>query len=211
MYRSCIKRIFDIMGAVTGLVVTFPLLFVTGILLAAVNHGSPLFFQYRPGKDGKIFRIIKFRTMNDKYDDQGNLLPDTERIHPIGRFVRSTSIDELPQMINVLAGQMSFIGPRPLLEEYLPLYTSEQACRHNVRPGITGWAQVNGRNAISWIQKFECDIWYINHLDFKLDIKIVWMTVQKIIIREGINSQKDMAMIPFDVYCRQSKANIESE
>lgn len=146
--------------------------------------------------------------MNDKRDENGKLLPNLERIHQIGRFVRSTSLDELPQMINVLLGHMSFIGPRPLLKEYLPLYTPEQACRHNVRPGITGWAQVNGRNAISWEQKFEYDVWYINNLNFKLDIRIVWMTIQKIVVRDGINYQENTTMIPFDVYCRQSQSNL---
>jgi len=207
MYRNFIKRIFDIIGAIVGLVLSLPILLVTGIFLAVINNGSPFFCQYRPGKDGKIFRIIKFKTMNDKRDEHGKLLPDTERIHKVGRFVRSASIDELPQMINVLLGHMSFIGPRPLLKEYLPLYTAEQAYRHKVRPGITGWAQVNGRNVISWTQKFEYDVWYINHLNFKLDIKIIWMTILKIVIREGINSNENTTMIPFDTYCRQSQSD----
>ncbi|MBK5721494.1 sugar transferase [Dysgonomonas sp. Marseille-P4677] len=209
MYHKFLKRIFDIVGAIVGLVLLLPLLLCIGILLAISNYGTPFFFQCRPGKDGKVFRIVKFKTMNDKRGNDGRLLPDSERIHKLGRFVRSTSIDELPQMINVLFGHMSFIGPRPLLKEYLPLYTPQQACRHKVRPGITGWAQVNGRNAISWEQKFEYDIWYIKNLNFKLDIKIIWMTIQKIVIRDGINSHKSITMIPFDIYCQQSRSDLQ--
>ena len=209
MYRNFIKRILDIVGSVVGLVLLLPILLFTGILLAIANHGCPFFLQYRPGKNEKIFRIVKFKTMTDNRDKDGKLLPDSERIHPIGRFVRSTSIDELPQMINVLLGQMSFIGPRPLLKEYLPLYTSEQACRHKVRPGITGWAQVNGRNTISWEQKFEYDVWYLNHFNFKLDLKIIWMTIQKIVIRDGINAHDNTTMIPFDTYCQQTQSDLE--
>ena len=207
MYRRYLKRIFDIIGSVMGLVLTSPVLFGVGIWLVIINRGSPFFFQPRPGLNGKVFSIIKFRTMNDKRDSQGKLLPGVERIHRIGRFLRATSIDELPQMINVLLGQMSFIGPRPLLKEYLPLYSTEQARRHDVRPGITGWAQVNGRNAISWIQKFEQDIWYVDHVNLSLDIKIVWMTIQKIMIRDGINANEYTTMIPFDVYYRQLDIN----
>ncbi|WP_165021576.1 MULTISPECIES: sugar transferase [unclassified Dysgonomonas] len=209
MYRNFIKRIFDIVGSVVGLALLLPVLLFISIFLAIANHGCPFFFQERPGKNGKVFRIVKFKTMNDKRDENGKLLPDSERIHPIGRFVRSTSIDELPQMINVLLGHMSFIGPRPLLKEYLPLYTSEQACRHKVRPGITGWAQVNGRNTISWEQKFEYDVWYLDHLNFKLDIQIIWMTIQKIVIRDGINSNENITMIPFDTYCQQFQSDLE--
>lgn len=147
--------------------------------------------------------------MTDKRDETGKLLPNAERIHQAGRFIRSTSIDELPQMINVLLGHMSFIGPRPLLKEYLPLYTAEQARRHEVRPGITGWAQVNGRNAISWEQKFEYDVWYVDRMNFIFDIKIVWMTVLKIIIRDGINSDENITMIPFDIYCQQFQSDLK--
>ncbi|WP_029906716.1 sugar transferase [Prevotella sp. 10(H)] len=203
MYRKYFKRVFDIMGAVLGLVVTFPILFVMGILLAIANNGSPFFYQYRPGKNGKIFRIIKFKTMHDKRNGNGELLPDSERMHRIGKFLRSTSIDELPQMINVLLGHMSFIGPRPLLTDYLPLYTAEQARRHNVRPGITGWAQVNGRNTISWAQKFEYDVWYVDNMSLKFDMKILWMTIQKIVIRDGVNANENITMVPFDVYKMQ--------
>ncbi len=144
--------------------------------------------------------------MNDRRDKSGNLLPDFERLHSVGRFIRSTSIDELPQMINVLFGHMSFIGPRPLLIEYLPLYTEEQARRHNVRPGITGWAQVNGRNTISWTQKFEYDTWYVDHMSLKLDIKIIWKTILKVISRNGINSDENTTAIPFDIYCQQAQS-----
>lgn len=209
MYRRSIKRTFDITGSILGLTLLSPILLFIGSLLAIANHGNPFFLQNRPGKNGKVFRIIKFKTMNDKRDKNGKLLPDFERIHRIGRFVRSASIDELPQMINVLFGQMSFIGPRPLLTEYLPLYTPEQIRRHNEKPGITGWAQVNGRNAISWEQKFEYDVWYVDHLSLQLDIKILWMTIKKIVIRDGINSDKDTTMIPFDMYYRQSQAKSE--
>lgn len=205
MYRKFFKRIFDIIGSTIGLILTSPVLLAVSVLLIIANHGSPFFYQFRPGKNGKLFRIIKFKTMNDKRDKNGKLLPDIERIYPIGKLIRSTSIDELPQMINILLGHMSFVGPRPLLKEYLPLYTTEQTRRHEVRPGITGWAQVNGRNAISWMKKFEHDIWYVDHISFKLDIKIMWITLQKVIIRDGINSDKNITMIPFDVYYQQSQ------
>lgn len=152
------------------------------------NNGKPFFFQTRPGKNARLFRIIKFKTMNDKKDAQGGLLPDAERLTKIGGFVRKTSLDEIPQLINVLKGEMSLIGPRPLLPEYLPLYSPEQYRRHEVRPGITGWAQVNGRNAISWQQKFEYDVWYVNHLSFALDLRILFLTLKKVVIREGINT-----------------------
>lgn len=207
MYYKYLKRTFDIVGSVSGLIITFPLLLVVGIWLSVINRGSPFFYQSRPGKDGKLFRIIKFKTMSDKRDENGNLLPAFERIHRAGKFVRSTSIDELPQMVNVLLGHMSFIGPRPLLIEYLPFYTDRHARRHEVRPGITGWAQVNGRNSISWAQKFEYDVWYVDHADFKIDIKILWMTVQKIVIRDGINSDDNTIMAPIDTYYQQTKSD----
>ncbi|MFC4673849.1 sugar transferase [Dysgonomonas termitidis] len=209
MYRRFFKRFFDIIGAVTGLILIFPVLFITGVVLAIVNHGSPFFVQQRPGRKGKIFKIIKFKTMNDKRDENGNLLPDMERIHQAGRFIRSTSIDELPQIINVLRGDMSFIGPRPLLKEYLPLYTSEQGSRHKVRPGITGWAQVKGRNTISWRQKFEYDIWYVNNINLKTDIKVGWMTIKKIVARDGINAEENITMIPFDVFYHKTKSKLQ--
>jgi len=209
MYRTYLKRTIDVVGSAIGIVFTLPVSLVVAILLIFANHGSPFFLQSRPGKNGKIFRIIKFKTMNDKRDENGGPLPDMDRTHKIGRFVRSSSIDELPQMINVLLGNMSFIGPRPLLTEYLPLYTAKQARRHEVCPGITGWAQINGRNAISWDQKFEYDIWYVNHISLKTDIKIVWMTIRKIIVRDGINSTDNTTMIPFDVYCQQAESGLE--
>lgn len=197
MYRKFGKRLFDIIGSVVGLIVTSPLLLCISVLLFFVNRGSPFFFQSRPGLNGKIFRIIKFKTMNDKRDKSGNLLPNSERLHKTGRFLRSISVDELPQMINVLCGNMSFIGPRPLLVEYLPLYNARQATRHNVRPGITGLAQVKGRNAITWEQKFEYDVLYVENINMLLDIKIVFLTISKIFTREDINYSNDTTMIPF--------------
>jgi len=207
MYHKYLKRSLDIIASVFGLVLTFPLLLVVSIWLLVTNGENPFFLQPRPGRNRKIFNIIKFRTMNNKRDKNGKLLPGMERIHRTGRFLRTTSIDELPQMINVLIGQMSFIGPRPLLKEYLPLYTTEQIRRHNVRPGITGWAQVNGRNTISWTQKFEHDIWYIDHMSLKVDLKITWMTMRKIVTRNGINANGNTTMEPFDIYSRQPKAD----
>jgi lipopolysaccharide/colanic/teichoic acid biosynthesis glycosyltransferase len=163
-----------------------------------MNGYSNIFFlQDRPGKDGKIFKIIKFKTMTDKRDNEGNLLPDNQRLTKIGKLIRSTSIDELPQLINVLKGDMSLIGPRPLLVQYLPLYTKEQVRRHDVRPGITGWAQVNGRNAISWKEKFELDVWYVDHMSFLLDLNIIYLTIKKVFKREGISSGTSVTMEPF--------------
>lgn len=167
----------------------FPILFGVIVLLFIANDGKPFFFQLRPGKNERIFKIIKFKTMNDKKDSDGNLLPDTYRLTKIGAFVRKTSLDEIPQLLNVLKGEMSLIGPRPLLPEYLPLYNETQKKRHQVKPGITGWAQVNGRNAISWSQKFEYDVWYVNHVSFLLDCKIVYLTINKVFKREGITSK----------------------
>ena len=165
------------------------------IWLHFANKGAGVFFtQERPGKSGKIFKVIKFKTMTDERDKDGNLLPDEKRLTRIGKFIRSTSIDELPQLINVLKGDMALIGPRPLLPQYLPLYTKEQARRHDVRPGITGWAQVNGRNAISWGKKFELDVWYVDHCSFLLDLKIILLTVKKVFVREGISSATSVTM-----------------
>lgn len=160
------------------------------------NAGKPFFFQQRPGKNEKIFKVIKFRSMNDKKDKGGNLLPDAERLTKAGSFVRKTSLDEIPQLINVLKGDMSLIGPRPLLVQYLHLYNNTQKRRHEVRPGVTGWAQVNGRNAISWAKKFEYDVWYVDHLSFALDIKILFLTIKKVFVREGI-SQEGQATMEF--------------
>ncbi|WP_304133467.1 sugar transferase [Mesonia mobilis] len=188
MYSNYLKRSIDFIAALLGLVILSPIFILVMLGLSIANNGKPFFFQLRPGKDERIFRIIKFKTMNDKKDEHGNLLPDAKRLTPIGKFIRKTSLDEIPQLINVLKGDMSLIGPRPLLPEYLPLYSEEQKKRHFVRPGITGWAQVNGRNAISWEKKFEYDVWYVEHISFSLDIKILFKTIKKVFISEGINS-----------------------
>lgn len=197
MYKRFFKRVVDIFAAIIGLLISLPILIIFTIILSLANRGNPFFLQARPGKNGKVFRIIKFRTMNNKRDLNGELLPDADRLHKIGKIVRSTSIDELPQMINVLKGDMSFIGPRPLLVKYLSLYSQNQIRRHDVKPGITGWAQVNGRNAISWNEKFELDVWYVNNVSVKLDIKIVFLTIKKIVFRADINSKTAMTMEVF--------------
>jgi len=189
MYKIFFKRLFDFLVSLIAFVVVFPLFAVVTILLLIANDGKPFFFQMRPGKNEKIFKIIKFRTMNDRKDAAGNLLDDVHRLTPIGRFVRKTSLDEIPQLLNVITGDMSLIGPRPLLIQYLRLYDDIQKKRHDVRPGITGWAQVNGRNAISWNQKFEYDVWYVNHVSFLLDIKIVYLTILKVVKSDGINAE----------------------
>lgn len=187
----------DIACSLLALILLSPLLLLTGLLLYIANNGSILFTQERTGLHGRIFRVFKFKTMNDRRDASGKLLPDHVRLTPVGRFVRSTSIDELPQLINVLRGEMSLIGPRPLLPKYLPLYTAEQNRRHEARPGITGWAQVNGRNAISWTRKFELDVWYVDHLSFLLDLRILLLTIRKVLVREGINAGDTTTMQPF--------------
>lgn len=189
MYRYFLKPISDIFIALIGLVLASPILLITTIILFILNNGSPFFIQKRPGKKGKIFSIIKFKTMNDKKDHNGELLPDDVRLTPFGKLVRKTSIDELPQLFNVLKGDISLIGPRPLLVEYLPLYNSKQARRHEVKPGITGWAQVNGRNAISWEQKFDFDVYYVDHISLWFDIKILFLTVYKVFKSEGISAE----------------------
>ncbi len=188
-YKNFIKRFFDFSIALVGLICLLPVFIVVIIGLFFANQGKPFFFQERPGKDERIFKIIKFKTMNDKKDKDGNLLPDAERLTKIGSFVRKTSLDEIPQLINVLKGDMSLIGPRPLRTYYLPLYSPEQKKRHDVRPGITGWAQVNGRNAISWTKKFEYDVWYVDNFSFGLDIKILFLTFKKVFKREGISKE----------------------
>lgn len=188
-YKNIIKRIIDFVLALTGLVVLSPVFFTVAVFLFFANQGKPFFLQPRPGKNGRIFKVIKFKTMNDRKDKEGNLLPDAERLTAIGSFVRKTSLDEIPQLLNVIKGDMSLVGPRPLLVEYLPLYNAEQKRRHEVRPGITGWAQVNGRNAISWQQKFAYDVWYVDNLSFSLDVKIIWMTIMKVFKREGISAE----------------------
>ena len=183
------------------LALIWPILLLFALWLHFANKGARAFStQERPGKDGKIFQVIKFKTMTDERDTDGNLLPDAQRLTKVGRFVRSTSIDELPQLINVLKGDMALIGPRPLLSQYLPLYSKEQARRHEVRPGITGWAQVNGRNAISWTRKFELDVWYVDHCSLKLDVKIFFLTIKKVFMRDSISKEGQATTIPFDGY-----------
>ena len=195
MYKNGIKRFLDFCIVFCVLLVIWPILFIITVWLHFANKGAGAFFtQERPGKNGKIFKVVKYKTMTDERDANGNLLPDADRLTPVGKFVRSTSIDELPQLINVLKGDMALIGPRPLLPQYLPLYNKEQARRHEVRPGITGWAQVNGRNAISWAKKFELDVWYVDHCSFWLDLRIIFLTIKKVFIREGI-SQEGQATI----------------
>ena len=199
MYKHFFKRFFDFWIALIALIVISPVLLLVTIWLHFANKGAgAFFFQERPGKDAKIFKVIKFKTMTDERDADGKLLPDAERLTKVGKFVRSTSIDELPQLINVLKGDMSLIGPRPLLVQYLPLYSSEQARRHEVRPGISGWAQCNGRNAISWTRRFQLDIWYVDNMSIWLDIKIIFMAIKKVICRSDINSQEATTMYPFD-------------
>lgn len=201
MYKHFFKRVIDFAVALCALLVIWPVLLVITVWLHFANKGAGAFFlQERPGKDGKIFRVIKFKTMTDERDANGNLLPDAERLTKVGKFVRSTSIDELPQLVNVLKGDMSLIGPRPLLTQYLPLYSKEQARRHEVRPGITGWAQCHGRNAISWTKKFELDVWYVDHCSFLLDLKIIFTTIKKVLVREGISQQGQATMEMFNGY-----------
>lgn len=198
MYRNYIKRVLDFIIVSSVLLIIWPLLLLISLWLHFANKGAgALFLQERPGKEGKIFKVIKFKTMTDERDGQGNLLPDEKRLTKVGKFVRSTSLDELPQLINVLKGDMALIGPRPLLPQYLLLYNEEQARRHEVRPGITGWAQVNGRNAISWAKKFELDVWYVDHCSFILDLRIVFLTIKKVFVREGISSDTSVTMEPF--------------
>nr|WP_315217682.1 sugar transferase [uncultured Flavobacterium sp.] len=197
MYKTFFKRKMDFIAACFGLLILSPIFIVTTIGLYFANQGKPFFFQLRPGLNGEIFKIIKFKTMNDKKNSEGNLLPDAERMTKIGKFVRKTSLDEIPQLINVIKGDMSLIGPRPLLPEYMSLYTEEQSRRHEVMPGITGWAQINGRNAISWQKKFEYDVWYVDHLNFALDVKILLLTIKKVFKREGISSNTSETMEAF--------------
>lgn len=197
MYTKYFKRLSDFLIAFFGLLIISPIFIFITIGLYLANNGSPFFFQNRPGLKEKVFKIIKFKTMNDKKDIAGNLLPDVERLTKIGSFVRKTSLDEIPQLLNVLKGDMSLIGPRPLLTQYLPLYNEVQKRRHEVRPGITGWAQINGRNAISWQQKFEYDVWYVNNMSLLLDIKILFLTVKKVFFREGISQDGQATMEVF--------------
>lgn len=189
MYKIALKRIIDIVFSVAGLCLFSPIFLLIAILLFFANKGKLFFLQERPGKNGEIFKIIKFKTMNDKKDSDGNLLHDAKRLTKTGVFLRKTSLDEIPQLINVVTGKMSLVGPRPLLPEYLPLYSNFQNKRHLVKPGITGWAQVNGRNAISWEEKFNYDVWYVNNISFSVDVKILLLTFKKVFLREGINSK----------------------
>ena len=198
MYRSFIKRLLDFVLALAVIIVCLPLFVVVSILLTLQNKGTPFFFQVRPGLHQKPFSIIKFKTMTDAKDRKGNLLPDKDRITKLGAFIRKLSIDEFPQLINVLKGDMSLVGPRPLLFKYISLYSKEQLRRHEVMPGVTGWAQVNGRNSISWTKKFELDVYYVDHISFALDLKIFWMTFLKVIQREGINQSDERPMQPFN-------------
>ena len=198
IYSFFLKRLIDFLVVFCVLAVIWPILLLVMLWLYFTNKGTGIFFtQERPGKNGKIFKVIKFKTMTDKRDANGKLLSDAERLTKVGRFVRSTSVDELPQLFNVLKGDMALVGPRPLLPQYLPLYSKEQARRHEVRPGITGWAQVNGRNAISWTKKFELDVWYVDHCSFLLDLKIIFLTIKKVFVREGISSDTSATMEPF--------------
>lgn len=199
MYKHFFKRVIDFTIVLVALLIIWPVLLVITVWLHFANKGAGAFFtQERPGKDGKIFKVIKFKSMTDERDADGNLLPDAQRLTKVGSFVRKTSIDELPQLINVLKGDMALIGPRPLLVQYLPLYSKEQARRHEVRPGITGWAQCNGRNAISWTKRFELDVWYVDHCSFILDINIVFRTIKKVIFREDVNSSTHATMEDFN-------------
>lgn len=199
MYRYFFKRFFDFWIALIALIVLSPLLIIVTIWLHFANKGAgALFFQERPGRNAKIFKVIKFKTMTDERDDNGILLPDAERLTKVGKFVRSTSIDELPQLINVLKGDMALIGPRPLLIQYLPLYSPEQSRRHEVRPGITGWAQCHGRNAISWAKKFELDVWYVDNVSLIIDLKVICITIKKVLQRADISSETSATMEPFN-------------
>ncbi len=199
MYKNFFKRIFDFIATLIALLLIGWLIVVVAIWLHFANKGAGAFFlQPRPGKNGKIFKVIKFKTMTDEKDENGNILPDEKRLTNVGKFVRSTSIDELPQLINVLKGDMSLIGPRPLLVQYLPLYNEIQARRHEVRPGITGWAQCHGRNAISWRKKFELDVWYVDNLSFIVDLKVLFLTIKKVFKREGISQEGNATMEIFD-------------
>jgi len=197
MYKYFFKILIDIMISLLGFIILSPIFALIILLLLVFNDGNVFFFQRRPGLNGKIFKVIKFKTMNDKRDKAGELLPDATRLTPLGKFIRKTSLDEMPQLLNIIKGDMSLVGPRPLLVEYLPLYDDTQKKRHDIRPGITGWAQVNGRNAISWKQKFEYDVWYIENMSFLLDIKILFLTIGKIFKSEGISSSTSATMEKF--------------
>ena len=199
MYKHFFKRVIDFTIALVALLIIWPILLIVTIWLHFANKGAgAFFFQERPGLHGKIFKVIKFKTMTDERDAEGNLLPDAMRLTKVGKFVRSTSIDELPQLINVLKGDMALIGPRPLLVQYLPLYSKEQARRHEVRPGISGWAQCHGRNAISWTEKFKLDVWYVDNLSIKVDLQIIFITIKKVLMRSDVNNDEVATMYPFN-------------
>lgn len=199
MYKHFFKRVFDFIISLMALICISPILLVVTIWLHFANKGAgAFFFQERPGKNGKIFKVIKYKTMTDERDSKGNLLPDEVRLTKVGKFVRSTSIDELPQLINVLKGDMALIGPRPLLVQYLPLYSKEQARRHEVRPGISGWAQCHGRNAISWTEKFKLDVWYVDHCTFWTDVQVIFITIKNVLMRKDINSATAATMEAFN-------------
>lgn len=197
MYRNFIKELLDKILSIILLFLLFPIFSIILLVLLIVNRGKPIFFQQRPGYKGKIFTLIKFRTMTDEVDEKGYLLPDHLRLTLIGKFLRNNSLDELPQILNIIKGDMSWVGPRPLRIEYLPLYNNEQMRRHNVRPGITGWAQVNGRNAITWQQKFEYDVWYVDNLNIWLDLRILYLTVIKVLKRSNVNKSEKITIEPF--------------
>ncbi|OQP67519.1 sugar transferase [Niastella populi] len=196
-YRNYFKRFLDLIVSLVAFSLLLPVFIIVTALLYIANQGKPFFVQPRPGRNGRIFRLVKFKTMNDRKDAAGNLLSDAERLTAVGRFIRKTSLDEIPQLINVIKGEMSLIGPRPLLVEYLPLYNSTQKRRHEVRPGITGWAQVNGRNAIGWKEKFELDVWYVDNMSFLLDCKIIVFTLTKVVKSEGVSQQGHVTMTKF--------------
>lgn len=197
MYKYFLKRVLDFISSLFGLILVSPIFIIIFILLLFTNKGKPFFFQSRPGKNEKFFKIIKFKTMNDKKDENGELLSFEKRVTKVGNTLRKLSLDEIPQLINVLIGDMSLIGPRPLLIEYLPRYSPTQKRRHEVKPGVTGWAQINGRNTISWEKKFEYDVWYVDNLTFLLDVKIILLTIKKVVIKEGVNSQENLNMTKF--------------
>jgi len=197
MYPFFIKPILDFCIALFGILIALPILILTALLLAITNNGNPFFFQIRPGRHEKLFKIIKFKTMTDAKGVHENLLPDNQRLTRVGSFIRKTSLDEIPQLFNVLKGEMSLIGPRPLLPEYLPLYNDIQKKRHQVRPGITGWAQVNGRNSIGWEEKFILDVYYVNNFSFAMDLKVLFLTIKKVLLREGVTSVTSVSMEKF--------------
>lgn len=198
MYKNIFKPVLDLIFSLVAFIILLPMFLILILFFAIANKGKPFFFQTRPGKNNRVFKIVKFKTMNDRKDSNGNLLPDDDRLTSIGRFVRKTSLDEIPQLLNVIKGDMSLVGPRPLLIEYLSLYDEDQVRRHEVRPGITGWAQVNGRNAISWQEKFRLDVWYVDHISLLLDIKIICLTIVKVFKSEGITSEKSVTIEKFE-------------